>query len=854
MTFQVSPGINVTEVDLTTTVPAVATAVGAFAGPFNWGPVGKFSLITGENDLVARYGKPNNNNFESFFSAANYLSYANRLYVSRAAKTSGFANSVGTALTSNTTLIVYSAVAGLEAGYGAFGAGIPDGATIVSANNTTLSNTFASANTSVAANGQITFVANPFVTGETVSYSVAAGNTVLTELANNATYFVRAANSTTLYLSATVDGSVITLTKGVTTDTGHTLTRSGVTRVVLSANSTTGSGATPIVNTINYFDAALSFNAVANSAAVTNRSAAIVKNADHYDTVTFPAGVEWVAKYPSDLGNSLKVSVCDTAAQYQSTLNPYSMTSGGVTANSTVIPGGAGITVALNANSATIYVANSASLHSTNAAILATGLSTSLIVGDVLEVGNNSINKQKLKITSIGAVATSGSGNSSFTVSFDGTYALSTAFAANTISRYWEYASVVGKAPGTSAALTAVGRSVVDELSVVVVDEDGKFTGAPGTVLEVFTNLSRATDSRGDDGSSAYYKTAINDLSRYLWWAADRSGAASNTAVLVSASTALVPYTVSLSGGTAGVAESSIAAADLAAAWDLFADTASVDVSLLIAGKAAGASGTQMANYIIDNISEARKDCVAFISPQKSDVVRTDGAESDSVVTFRDSLRSSSYAVMDSGYKYQYDKYNDVYRWVPLNGDIAGLTARTDQTRDPWFSPAGFNRGSIKNVVKLAWNPKQAERDVLYGKGVDPVVTFPGQGTILFGDKTLLAKESAFNRINVRRLFIILEKAIANAANAMLFEFNDEFTRAQFKNLVEPFLRDVQGRRGIYDFRVVCDETNNTSEVIDSNRFVGDIYIKPAKSINFIQLNFVAVRTGVEFDEIIGQF
>jgi phage tail sheath protein FI len=309
-----------------------------------------------------------------------------------------------------------------------------------------------------------------------------------------------------------------------------------------------------------------------------------------------------------------------------------------------------------------------------------------------------------------------------------------------------------------------------------------------------------------------------------------------------------------MSGGSVGASEADLGAADLANAWDLFADTSSVDISLIIAGKAAGASGTQMANYIIDNIAESRKDCVVFVSPQKTDVVRTDGAESDSVVAFRDDLRSTSYAVMDSGYKYQYDKYNDVYRWVPLNGDIAGLTARTDQTRDPWFSPAGFNRGSIKNVVKLAWNPKQAARDVLYGKGVNPVVTFPGQGTILFGDKTLLNKESAFNRINVRRLFIILEKAIANASNVMLFEFNDEFTRAQFKNLVEPFLRDVQGRRGIYDFRVVCDETNNTSEVIDSNRFVGDIYIKPAKSINFIQLNFVAVRSGVEFDEIVGQF
>jgi phage tail sheath protein FI len=209
---------------------------------------------------------------------------------------------------------------------------------------------------------------------------------------------------------------------------------------------------------------------------------------------------------------------------------------------------------------------------------------------------------------------------------------------------------------------------------------------------------------------------------------------------------------------------------------------------------------------------------------------------------------------MDSGWKYQYDKYNDVYRYVPLNGDIAGLCVRTDDTRDPWFSPAGYNRGVIKNVIKLPYNPDKADRDILYKNKVNPVITQPGQGTLLFGDKTLLAKPSAFDRINVRRLFIVLEKAIATAAKYTLFEFNDEFTRAQFRNMVEPFLRDVQGRRGIFDFRVVCDETNNTGEVIDSNRFVGDIYIKPARAINFIQLNFVAVRTGVEFSEVVGKF
>jgi phage tail sheath protein FI len=237
-----------------------------------------------------------------------------------------------------------------------------------------------------------------------------------------------------------------------------------------------------------------------------------------------------------------------------------------------------------------------------------------------------------------------------------------------------------------------------------------------------------------------------------------------------------------------------------------------------------------------------------------TDVVDSAGSETTNIISTRNSYGSSSYMVMDSGYKYQYDKYNDVYRWVPLNGDIAGLAVRTDVERDPWFSPAGFNRGAIKNVIKLAWNPAKADRDELYKVGINPVVTFPGEGTVLYGDKTLLSRPSAFDRINVRRLFIVLEKSIARAARSTLFEFNDEFARSQFVNLIEPFLRDVQGRRGIYDFRVVCDTTNNTPEVIDRNEFVGDIYIKPARSINFIQLNFVAVRTGVSFQEVVGQF
>jgi len=401
-------------------------------------------------------------------------------------------------------------------------------------------------------------------------------------------------------------------------------------------------------------------------------------------------------------------------------------------------------------------------------------------------------------------------------------------------------------------------------MHVVVIDEDGDISGIPGTIMEVWQGLSRATDAKDSDGGAIYYKEVLNQASNWIWFANDSTTAVSNTALNVTSSSATVPLSMSFGfGRDIGAEGSTEHLGDILRAYDLFKSAEDYDISLVLAGKSFGGSnisngrtvvGYQLANYLIDNIAERRKDCVVFCSPDKDDVVNNTSDITEDVVDFRNQLRSSSYAVLDSGYKYMYDKYNDVYRWIPINGDIAGLCAYTDDSRDPWWSPAGFNRGNLKNVVKLAWNPKKAERDILYKNGVNPIVNFPGQGIVMFGDKTLLAKPSAFDRINVRRLFIVLEKAIATAAKFTLFEFNDEFTRASFVNLVTPYLRDVQGRRGITDFTVICDETNNTGEVIDRNEFIGDIYIKPARSINFIQLNFVAVRTGVEFSEVIGNF
>jgi len=302
-----------------------------------------------------------------------------------------------------------------------------------------------------------------------------------------------------------------------------------------------------------------------------------------------------------------------------------------------------------------------------------------------------------------------------------------------------------------------------------------------------------------------------------------------------------------LIGGTGGTT------LNVTTAYTQFKSPDAVDVSLLMAGAPNESEYSSIISSLL-TIASNRKDCLVLFSPKKSDVVDKFGTEQATINTSVSGITDSNYGVMDCNWKYQYDRYNDRYVWTPLNGDIAGLCVYTDLVRDPWFSPAGINRGVIKNVVKLAWNPTQAERDLLYKASINPVVSFAGEGTILYGDKTYTKKPTALNRINVRRLFIVLEKAIARAARSTLFEFNDEFTRAAFVNLVEPYLRDVQGRRGIYEYRVVCDTTNNTPEVIDRNEFVGDIYIKPSRSVNFIQLNFVAVRSGVAFEEIVGRF
>lgn len=553
-----------------------------------------------------------------------------------------------------------------------------------------------------------------------------------------------------------------------------------------------------VVRAIN----AASLNATAGVDGATATGALIKNNLDHDQN--FSAGGSgngmWAAKWPGAIGNSLKVSFAD-ASDFANFDLSGTITS---TTNSTTVTG------------------------------VSTAFDTELSVGSILQDGTG---------TTIGTVASIASATSLTLVSNAGV-----AVTAGAAKATWQYANQFDYAPSASSYVTSAGGSV-DELHIIVIDEEGLFSGIPGTILEKFAGVSKASDAKDSVGRTNFYKNVINQRSEYIWWT-DHPNATNNWGSLAANKTFDSNHTineakVSLAAG----ADGTISDADRQRAFILFANDELVDVNLIFVGDAS----IYVGDYVIDNIAEIRKDCMVFVSPQEASVVdnsATAGAEATAIVAEIAQYTRSSFAVMDSGYKYMYNRYTDQFVFVPCNGDTAGVCANTDTVADPWFSPAGLNRGAIKNAVRLAYSPNKTDRDTLYKAGVNPIVGFPGSGIVLYGDKTLLEKPSAFDRINVRRLFIVLEKAIATAAKFQLFEFNDAFTRAQFKNLVEPFLRDVQGRRGIYDFRVVCDGTNNDSQVVDANQFVADIFIQPAKSINFIQLNFIATRTGIAFEEV----
>jgi len=666
MAFSVSPSVIVREVDASATVPAIATPPAAMAGIFRWGPVNDPILITSETQLVNRFGRPTDNNFETFFTAADYLAYANALYVVRADDDSEKAGI--------TDIVLHTA--------------------------------------------------------------------------------------DTAYANTNADG--------------------------YQAGVTAGSiGSVDMANT------------------------------------TYGA---FEGKYQGALGNALEVGYCSSTG-YEIELFAV----------------GAIPTLAQDDATDQQFTFNSSSL---NWEVANTGQMTDLNAGDVLKVGNDSVGYQEIVVSSVTETPinkTYGTGNTAVTVvdGYDYVVALNTKFTLaetdpNLLSftKRWKYAGLFSGAPDAN------------HIHIVVVDGTGDISGDADNdvILESFENLSTTEGATRADGTNKYYKTVLENQS--AWVEATAHGA---NDPIGTASGALAEYE-NFVGGTDVVTESSATLAQLGFAWDELKNTNEIDINFVLQGK--GDNAGNRANYIISNVVDYRKDCVAYISPSKEAVVDATATNTKmtNAIAYRNKLQSTSYAFMDSGYKYRYDKYNDKYRWTPLNGDMAGLASRVDV----WESPAGFRKGIIKNVVKLAFNPNKAQRDQLYSSDINPVMSQVGQGIMLFGDKTLLGFQSAFDRLNVRRLFIAVEKAIATAAQGFLFELNDDFTQTQFKNIVDPFLRDIQGRRGIIDFRVVSDSTVNTPAVIDQNKFRANIFIQPARSINVIELTFVATRTGIEFDEIVG--
>ena len=571
------------------------------------------------------------------------------------------------------------------------------------------------------------------------------------------------------------------------------------------------------------------------NATTTSGQSLLIKNLTHYrdnyNTGSASVG-NYGARYAGALGNSLKISVCGGLEAFQSQAASVTTTNG-------------------------------------TTAILGTSIEVTLgekfVVGDIIVAIGSDTTRYKISAITFDSGAT-GAATVTLAQEDDSTQGLVAAVSSGAnLKREWEFANQFNKAPGTSTfASTRSTVGVTDEMHIIVIDEDGSISGAPGTILEKFEAVSKASDAKDDFGASNYYVTVLENTSKYVYWLDHSStmGSAGSAALGVTFGTGTIPDSLSFTNGADGNQPTT---AQKITAWNThFGSADNQDINLIISGtsQADNGSGTavvtraEATSYYnqLMNIAEDRKDCVAFFSPIKSDVVDSGIVGADNVKTTADTLNSSSYASMSCNWLYIYDRYNDRYAYVPDNGSIAGLCARTDYTNDAWYSPAGFNRGQIFGVTKLAFNPTQANRDLLYKARVNPVVTFPGQGTLLYGDKTLIANAgSAFSRINVRRLFIVLEKAISTAAKFQLFEFNDSFTRANFRAAIEPFLRTVQGRRGIYDFSVICDETNNTSGVVDASQFVASIFIKPARAINFITLTFVASRSGVDFNEVYGQ-
>ena len=793
MPFQVSPGVNVSEIDFSTSTPNVSASVGGLVGRFTQGPVNTITKISSEQELTSLFGKPNEDTFKSYFSASNFLQYGNNLSLIRV---------VGTGALNAT-------------------AGIPQTNTPV---ESTITGVFAAAVTDQSVGtGDAAVTAEALGTGDGSTVAFTLPTTAHTNRAAGLTIKVdgvaQAANTFTLsgtntVTSATAPADTLAVTADFTALDTFTLPRedfNGDIAVSVGGSSVT-SGFTVTGTSLVFAGGSIP----ADGAAV---------------LVSLGARKKF-ALTGEDVGASDSVTVNDATTGFTIT---------GSTPTTKVVE----MTTAPTEN-ITIKI-----LNATTTSFSYTGV---LVTHE--EEGDNDIAAASAAVNGEWAAKSAGVwGNNLKVYTIDSATNLTAFEALNT-----NFQNVISAAPNVASTdgLTATEAGRSTEVHVVVTEINP--SNGVETVLETFEFLSKAGNGKRADGTNIYYRDVINEKSEYIWsinhpsvgtnWGTNLVTTISGAEVATSFATiGNDPLTRPFGGGNDGATPT---AGQVILAYDLFSDPDSTDVTLVMTGEWGDITSGSTVQTSVISMVETRKDAVALISPPTSTVLGSNPLSA--VVSYFDSTmtQKSNYAFVDSNVKYQYDKYNDKYRWLPLNGDIAGLMARTDNDRDPWFSPAGFNRGVIKNSVKLGWDQTKVHRDTIYPKAINPVVTFPGQGTVLYGDRTHTTKPSAFDRINVRRLFIILEKSIATAAKFTLFEFNDAFTRSQFTALVEPFLREVKGRRGIYDFLVVCDETNNTPAVVDANEFVGDIFIKPARSINYIQLNFIATRTGTEFEEIVG--
>lgn len=802
----VSPGVRVREVDLTVGgITAANNQVGAIAGPFQKGPVNVPILIETENNLLNTFGKPISSDaqYEYWLGASSYLSYGGILRVVRCDGTRlNNANSTGVGITAGITLKINSTE---------------------DYNNSHTTDTdwaWAARDPGSWANSLKVCVID-----------AAADQRLGIGVTNN----VRVGYAVTATIDQTVAGTGTTtreqgIIKGIVTKVN-----TGSIDVKITAKSS-GTGSTAFTET-SYSEGSVNAFVSGGTVYVSDNSNSLVST-----------GIGFSLN--SGIGTfSGIVSVGSTV------MNPISSTSN--------FPGNISIGSTIRSSSTTdsVLAANTTfagyGTTTINTGIVSTILlsSTPLVTGTHTFGIYNIIDDTVHESTSVSDWYN------------EQTLGLTNA------TVYWKN---IAPRPRTSQyASERSGRN--DELHVVVVDDTGAVTGTAGNILEKYTNVSKALDAKISPSQANYYKDIIANNSQYIFPGFAPTGdktkfstvsgvtSASNTTWgLEAQGSTFNCIGASIYNLTSGrdysginsVGGYSVGLSDVISAYRNFTNPAEYKIDFLIGGPSGGASiyeSQAKANELIA-IADVRKDCVATISPHRTDVVNqaNSDTQTNNIVKFFDPLTSSSYAVFDTGYKYVYDRFNNQFRYVACNADVAGLMARTSINQYPWFSPAGASRGALNNAVKLAYNPSQAQRDTLYPKRINPIIFSPGAGIILFGDKTALSYTSAFDRINVRRLFLTLESSIERAARAQLFEFNDTITRANFINIVEPYLRDVKSKRGITDFVLVCDESNNTPDVIDGNQFKADIYIKPARSINFIGLTFVATRTGVSFEEIIG--